>query len=98
MKRLSDFTDKLERVRENLKVNFGVKQIGLFGSYTKGEQSKESDLDVLVELEDKYQTFHNYMQLKFYLETLLNSQVDLVLKDSLKERLKEKILRDVISV
>lgn len=65
--------------------DFGVKKLGLFGSYVKGEQGEESDLDFLVELEDN--NFDDYMGLKLFLENLFDREVDLVIEGDLKEGL-----------
>ncbi|MFQ3548759.1 MAG: nucleotidyltransferase family protein [Armatimonadota bacterium] len=77
---------------------FGIKEIGVFGSYVRNEQTKDSDLDVLVDFNDGFKTFDNYMDLKFYLEELLSVKIDLVCKTSIKIRLKEYILNEVLSV
>jgi len=62
--------------------SYGVKKIGLFGSYLKGGQKKGSDIDIIVEFENP--TFDNYMGLKFFLEKLFRRKVDLVIEESLK--------------
>ena len=76
-----------------LREEFGVRQIGLFGSYVRAEAQPNSDIDILVELEAP--TFDGYMDLKFYLEDLLGREVDLVMADSVKPRLKPHIAREV---
>lgn len=73
---------------------FGVKRLGLFGSFARGNQKDSSDLDFAVELEPK--TFDAYMGLKHYLEELFGRQVDLVLLSVIKPRLKPQILRDLV--
>jgi predicted nucleotidyltransferase len=83
----------IEANREEIK-GFGVRRLGLFGSAARGEATETSDLDFLVELEKK--TFDNYMDLKFYLEDLFGCKVDLVMKDALKPRLREPILKETI--
>ena len=72
---------------------YGVKSIGLFGSYLNNAADEESDIDLLVKFDRK--TFDNYMDLKFFLEDLLKQTVDLVLIDTLKPRLKPRILKEV---
>ena len=84
----------IEESRDKIK-KFGVKRIGLFGSYIRSEQKKESDIDVLVEFEKGKKTFDNYMELKFFLEDLFNCKVDLVILESIKPDLKPHILRSV---
>jgi len=89
-------TDILKKHLPEIKTRFRIKNIGVFGSQIRGEANKKSDIDILVEFENGYKTFDNYMDLKFYLEELLGSKVDLVLKDALKEELKPHILSEVV--
>ena len=77
----SEILKKLKENREKIR-KFGVKRIGLFGSYIRNEQKKESDIDVLVEFEKGKKTFDNYMDLKFFLEDLFQCKVDLVIVDA----------------
>ena len=60
----------LRKIEENIDIikSYGVKRIGVFGSYIKGSQKSDSDIDVLVEFEKGRKTFDNYMELKFFLE------------------------------
>jgi len=74
---------------------YGVKRIGLFGSYARGEQVLKSDIDILVEFKKGQKNFDNYMDLKFYLEKLFGCKVDLVINDSIKPSLREPILSGV---
>jgi len=87
----------LKRINENQQdiKKFGIKSIGLFGSYAKDKQKKESDIDLLIEFEKGKKTFDNYMDLKFYLEDLFDCNVDLVVKEALKVDLKPYILKSV---
>ncbi|MDI6737190.1 MAG: nucleotidyltransferase domain-containing protein [Nanoarchaeota archaeon] len=75
----------LEINRNEIK-GFGVKKIGLFGSYLKGRPRSKSDVDILVRFGKP--TFDGYMGLKFMLERKLRRKVDLVSEDSLKPALK----------
>ncbi len=80
--------------RENIKKH-GVKRIGLFGSFIRSEQKEASDIDILVEFEKGMKTFDNYMELKFYLEKLLNCNVDLVIADALKPQIRSYVVKEV---
>ena len=84
----------IQQNRERIK-RYGVKRIGLFGSYLKGEQKEDSDIDILVEFEKGKKTFDNYMELKFFLEELFRRRVDLVIAESVKPELKKYIMRIV---
>jgi predicted nucleotidyltransferase len=85
---------KLEENTAAIK-KFGVKRIGLFGSYLRKEQKPTSDIDILVEFEKGKVTFDNYMDLKFFLEDLFQCKVDLVMKEAIKPDLKPYILGSV---
>ncbi len=74
---------------------YGVKKIGLFGSYLRNKQKKDSDIDILIEFKKGKKTFDNYMDLKFFLEELFHRDVDLVIKEALRVELKPNILRAV---
>ena len=75
---------------------FGVKRLSLFGSCVRGEDTTTSDLDFLVDFDQK--SFDAYMGLKFYLEELFSASVDLVLVDAVKERLRAIILKEAVRV
>jgi len=83
----------LERNREAIQQH-GVRRLGLFGSCGRGETTATSDLDFVVEFETK--SFDAYMDLKAFLEELFDCQVDLVLADAIKPRLRERILKEAI--
>ena len=90
--------DPLELIanqREILKKKYGVRRIGIFGSFAVGRASKRSDVDVLVEFRKGRKKFDNYMDLKFFLEDMFKRDVDLVTEQALKPRLKSEILHQV---
>jgi len=76
-----------------LKDEFGVDQIGYFGSFANGDYSDDSDVDVLVVFNRK--VGWKFFDLKDYLETLLKRKIDLVTEGSLKKQWKESILHQV---
>lgn len=76
---------------------FGVKSLALFGSVARDEAGPESDLDLLVEFEDAA-TFDRYMNLKLYLEDLLGSRVDLVMRKALRPRMVPVVEREAVRV
>jgi uncharacterized protein len=86
----------LQSLNENSEIirGFGVRKLGLFGSYARGNEKEASDIDFLVEFEKK--TFDNYMDLKIFLERLLGCKVDLVIADVVKPRLRRPILEETI--
>ena len=85
----------LEENKAFIKNNFFVTELGVFGSFVRGEQEDKSDIDVLVSFKSGHQDFFNYIRLKYLLEDLLDKEVDLVIKGAVKKRLKQKILSEV---
>ncbi len=85
----------LKEKRQILLKKYRVKKIGVFGSFTRKKENAHSDIDLLVEFEEGHKDFFNYIRLKFYLEELLQRKVDLIIKDAVKSRLKEKIFSEV---
>ena len=93
-----DVLNTLKHHDNTIKSRFGVKKIGLFGSFIRGEELENSDIDILVEFEKGQKTFDNYMELKFYLEDIFNRKVDLVTISSIKPHLKDNILDEIVYV
>ena len=83
----------LQQNREAIR-SYGVRRLGLFGSYARGEATDGSDLDFVVEFETK--SFDAYMNLKELLEGLFGRRVDLVLADAIKPRLRATILKEAV--
>jgi predicted nucleotidyltransferase len=74
---------------------FGLKRIGLFGSFVRGEQQPASDIDLLVEFEQSKKTFDSFMGLCFFLEDLLGRKVEVVTRESLSPYIGPHILAEV---
>jgi len=75
--------------------SFGIKRLGLFGSYAKGKQNVQSDIDLLVEFEEGKKTFDNFIHLSFLLEDLLGKKIELVTLESLSPYIKPNITKEV---
>lgn len=73
----------------------GVKKLGLFGSFARDEQRKDSDIDLLVEFEQEKKTFKNFMALAFLLEDILNRQIELVTIESLSPHIRPYIVKEI---
>jgi hypothetical protein len=83
----------------HLEKQFHVRKLGIFGSYVRGEETATSDLDILIEFESGYRFgLLTFCHLENYLSDLLEVNVDLVMKDSLKPRIGQKILSEVIYI
>jgi predicted nucleotidyltransferase len=80
--------------KSEMKAKYDVKRIGIFGSYAKGLQNEESDIDVLVEFENP--TFDNFMELSFYLEDLFGKNVDLLTPKSLSPYMRPSVEKEVV--
>jgi hypothetical protein len=91
----NDIQERLIKNRSFLKSKFHIIDIGLFGSFATGENTADSDIDILVEFQKGHKDFFNYMRLKFHLQELLGRDVDLVLRGAVKPRLKEHIFNQV---
>jgi len=74
---------------------FGVRRLGLFGSFVRERQGRESDVDILVEFEPGHKTFDAFMQLAFFLEGLFGRRVELVTPESLSPYIGPHILREM---
>lgn len=94
MKTRKEIEETLKRYKPFLREKFKVKEIGIFGSYTCGEESEESDVDILVEF---YETIGwEFFDLKEFLQEILDKEVDLVTVKALKPQLRDKILKEVV--
>jgi len=95
--RLQKFMNILREQRPMLAEQYNVATLEVFGSYVRHEQSKESDLDILVTF-SKPPSLLKFVRLENYLSDTLGVKVDLVMKDSLKPAIGRNILREVVSV
>jgi uncharacterized protein len=97
MKTTEDIKKQLETLKPVLKDKYQVETIGIFGSYTSGEQTKKSDIDVLVEFsKDAHIGFFKFLELEEFLTQKLGIKVDLVTKNALKPMLKDQILKETV--
>ena len=76
---------------------YRVLEIGVFGSYVRGEQKERSDIDILVSFSGIPDVF-KYMELEEYLKRLLRRKVDLVRKEAIRPELKKRILKEAVYV
>jgi predicted nucleotidyltransferase len=97
---MNQLNEIIEKLRESMPIiteKYKVKSLQTFGSYTRGQQNKISDLDILVEFDDTIDLFA-YMELEAFLSKITGIKVDLVMKDTLKTRIKDKILKEAIPI
>ncbi|NKQ39373.1 MAG: nucleotidyltransferase family protein [Methanosarcinales archaeon] len=96
-KSLDEIKAVLESHEKKLKKKFGVKEIGIFGSYVRDEHKKSSDIDILIEFYPKAEMdLIKFVELEEYLSDLLGTKVDLVIKSALKPRIGKRILKEVV--
>jgi uncharacterized protein len=99
MSELTQVKQILEAQKPYLYQEYGVTEIGVFGSYVRGEQKDSSDLDILVTLTDPPPiSLLGLVNLQNYLSDLLGVKVDVALKDNLKKRIGRRILQEVESL
>lgn len=94
---LNKIKETIKQHKPELEYRFKVKEIGLFGSYVRGEKSKGSDIDILVEFNEPIGLFE-FMDLEEYLNELIGIKVDLVSKKALKPRIGKYIMEEVVFI
>ena len=97
IERAIDKSDVVARLREHQSrmPEFGVRKIGIFGSFAHDKATSNSDVDVLVEFDPNQKTFDNFMNLSFFLEDILQRRVELVTTSSLSPYIGPQILASV---
>ncbi|MEO5356134.1 MAG: nucleotidyltransferase family protein [Nitrospirae bacterium YQR-1] len=85
----------LKKHEQTINQKYGVRKIGIFGSFSRGDESEHSDIDILVDFNEGAKNFDNFMELKFFLEDLFCRKVDLVTVHALRPQLKESILSEI---
>ena len=99
MKTLDEIKHILHAQKPYLAERYGVTQVGVFGSYVRGDQDPDSDIDVLVELEEPPRIdLFDLVNLEFHLTDLLGVDVDVVIKGDLRKRIGQRILSEVVLV
>ena len=93
--------ERLEKIlkehKEELKRRYKIREIGIFGSWVRGEERKGSDVDILVEFERPVD-FFLFLELEEYISRLIGRKVDLVSKKALKPAIGKYILEEVVYV
>jgi predicted nucleotidyltransferase len=97
MIKIEEIKNEIRKCMPILKDKYKVKTIGLFGSYIRGEQSRGSDVDILVEFYETIDLF-TFIELEEFLSEKVGVKVDLVMRDTLKPRIKDTILREAVTV
>jgi predicted nucleotidyltransferase len=93
--RLSEILKTLKKNLPELKEEYKISTLEVFGSFVRSEQEEESDLDLLITFTENPGLL-KYIKLENFLSDLLGIRVDLVMKDSLKPRLSHNILEEAV--
>ena len=100
-KTLNEIKEKIAENKNFLMETYGVEEIGIFGSFARGEDTLLSDIDLLFGIrEDKREIFSLFdlVDLKLYFENLLGKSVDVVDKMNIRSILKDRILKETIMI
>jgi len=89
---------KLEAAAPAIRSQFGVTRIGIFGSFARNEQTRTSDVDVLVDFATGYATLKNFIGLCDYLEVLFRKKVDLLTVEGVDKYIRPAVESEVIWV
>lgn len=90
---LTRLANSIEEIRQR----FAVSSLSIFGSIARNETTENSDVDILVTFEQEA-TFDLFMDLKFYLEDLLETPIDLVTDKALRPQVRQAIKQEIINV
>lgn len=94
IKSFDEIRKQLQEHKQDLKDEYGVTAVGVFGSYVRGEQTEQSDVDILVDLEEPIGLIR-LVQLSGSISQFLGTKVDLTTRKALKPHIGERILREV---
>jgi len=92
-----EIIEKIRKEKKFLSEKYFITEIGLFGSYVRGEQKKRSDIDILVEFK-KYPNIFTFIEIEEHLSKLFGIKVDLVTKNAPKPVIGYYIKKEVIFV
>ena len=97
MKTFEQIKSQIEELKAELHQRYGLSRIEIFGSYVRGEQLEESDLDVLVDF-DRPVSLLDVASLEIFLSEQLHTKVDVVLRRSVRPELREIIFNEAVPI
>lgn len=97
MKTLEEIKQILKATKPLLQQQYRVTELGVFGSYTQNQQTQTSDVDILIDYEQA-PTLFQLVELRDYLAGVMGMKVDVVTKNGLKPRIRERVLSEVVYV
>jgi uncharacterized protein len=92
-----EIIDFLKTHKEEMQQKYGVTKLGLFGSYVRDEAKEDSDIDIAVEMDERY-IFRNFFALEQYLKNHLRKNVDIGTVSSIKSAAKKRIMAEIIYI
>ena len=92
---LAAITQELGSLKETARIRYKAELLGVFGSYARGEQHEGSDVDILVRF-DRGATLFDMVGLEYFLEEALGLKPDIVSEKSIKPRLRQSVLNELI--
>ncbi len=99
MKTLPEIKQILQEQKPYLAERYGVAEIGVFGSYVRNEQRADSDIDILIELEEPPRIdLLDLVNMEYYLSDVLEMKADVAIKKNLRKRIGKRILSEVVSI
>ncbi len=97
MTSLTDIKDTLKSNKQRLTDKYGLSFLAIFGSYGRGQQTENSDIDILVEIGDNISLL-DFVGIKLEIEDALGSKVDLVEYNTIKPLLRDRILKEQVVI
>ena len=97
MKTIEEIKKKINALKKKLHTDYGVSGIEVFGSYVRGEQREDSDLDILVEF-DREVSLLDVVGLELFLSDTIGVKTDVVLRRSVRQELKDIIFKEAVPV
>ena len=97
MKTLNEIRQVLSLQKQSICEIYRITEIGIFGSYTRGDETETSDIDILVDYQTA-PTLIMLVELRDYLSQLFGIKVDIVTKNGLKPRIRERVLAEVVYI
>lgn len=90
--------DYLNRNKDYIKNKYGITKIGLLGSYARGDENEQSDIDIVIEMDKSRKNIHTFFAFKRELEETFGKKVDMGLESSIKPIVREVIQKEIVYV
>ncbi len=98
MDTLEDIKAELRRLKPEIESRYPIRLVSIFGSFVRGEQTADSDVDVLAEVGEGKLSLFDIIGVEQMLEKKLRRRVDLVMIDGIRERIKNRVLSEAVSL